>query len=271
MTDDELKSAIAFNTAHDLPDEISKREFTRLVYAAQRQRGLSVDGKYGTKSFGVFGTTSRVIPWPTPLIVDYADGVYPVVDNGGHPFRITSGYMWPERTASSGPHPGGDFCQRIAGRFPESDGIFGAKNGTECCASWPGTVIDAERVGAYWSVSLWHKVRMTGGNVIDLIAYFLHVTSHLQTVDEFGQVLKAGEIFCEMRTVPNRLNHLHGSHHDCNPLEWHGADGSAGWAQNKATSIPIGGKDYGATYTRPGTDAWRLHEGALADWRRIAA
>ena len=114
MSDDELKSAIAFNSKRDLPDEISKREFARLVYAAQEHADLTADGKYGTKSFAVFGAADAAAEPDYAKI--FAGGFHPLPIYGGVKPRLTSGFIalsgrGPNKSRlkyTGNPHYGGD-------------------------------------------------------------------------------------------------------------------------------------------------------------------
>ncbi len=73
----QLADAIAFNAARGLPISVSPRTFARIVYAAQSDRGLLTDGKFGGESAREF-----IHQDPNPDSADlakvFADWVHPL-------------------------------------------------------------------------------------------------------------------------------------------------------------------------------------------------
>jgi len=257
--------------AKQFVSELIKLPARTIVRAMQKGWGLKVDGKAGAKTFGKLRALLRkpkpVVFPPAPLC-SWSDAVYPIADD--HPtykYRITSGYQWPGRNgkphpvtgAPTKPHYAHDITRRHKGKYPDSDGYFGAPKGSRVVACLPGVVVDVDLRGAMYSATLRHNV-----DGEEWYTYYGHVAS---VEVALGAIVEAGQFIAFNGTTYTRpvLRHVHFT--VCKGSGWRPDD--YGWRIRH--SVNMGGSDFGAANTKPGTDEWRIHEGPMADWKRVSA
>lgn len=231
------------------------------VRVYQTIAGLTVDGDAGPLTFGHLEESFQVAGEPVvavpdgfpdaPLCSVEHDGVFPMAEDresGEHNYRVTSGFKW-ERYWH--------YAQDITEIMPDtpvglnSDGVFGAPEGSRVVACLPGIVVDIDMRGDIYSIVLKHNTVEFG------LCYslYMHIDGPAPGM-QLGDLVQAGEFIAWNGTSGTTLRHLHWSFHVASKNDQPWKRDAWNWLQS--TAINLGGKD------------WDHHnEGWLGQWRRV--